>query len=50
MVIDFNKVPPKKLFFLGVFTFIPILAALLLYTMNFTGIPYGSPQEFAVDS
>ena len=50
MVIDFNKVPPKKLFFLGVFTFIPILAALLLYTMNFTGTPYGSPQGFAVDN
>ena len=50
MVIDFNKVPPKKLFLVGILTFIPILAALLLYSLNFTGNPQGIPHEFAVDN
>ncbi len=50
MVIDFNKVPPKKLFLVGILTFIPILAALLLYSLNFTGYPQGIPHEFAVDN
>lgn len=50
MVIDFNKVPPRKLFLVGILTFIPILAALLLYSLNFTGNPQGIPHEFAVDN
>ncbi|MEN6417694.1 MAG: hypothetical protein ABFC73_02110, partial [Clostridiaceae bacterium] len=50
MVIDFNKVPPKKLFLVGILTFMPILAALLLYSLNFTGNPQGIPHEFAVDN
>lgn len=50
MVIDFNKVPPRKLFLVGILTFIPILAALLLYSLNFTGYPQGIPHEFAVDN
>lgn len=50
MVIDFNKVPPKKLFLVGILTFIPVLAALLLYSLNYTGNPQGIPHEFAVDN
>lgn len=50
MVIDFKKVPPKKLFLAGILTFIPVLAALLLYSLNYTGNPQGIPHEFAVDN
>ena len=50
MVIDISKVRPKHLFLFFVFTFVPCLVALLLYLMNFTAAPYGSPREFAVDN
>jgi hypothetical protein len=45
-----SKIPPKYLFFYGVYTFIPVLVMVILISVFSSGKAHGVPNEFAVDN
>lgn len=50
MVINPSRIPPKYLFFYGVYTFIPVLVMVILISVFSGGKAHGVPVEFAVDN